>query len=114
MTVLEKLPQVMPPLDPEVAVPLMEHLRDSDLRHGPSVGTIAQRAKLRNVQYRDANVKSCNFSDADLRGADFRGAALDGATFGGAQLDGAEFEGAYVQSYDFKKGEMPIQGVPDG
>ena len=26
MTVLEKLPQVMPPLDPEVAVPLMEHL----------------------------------------------------------------------------------------
>jgi NADPH-dependent 2,4-dienoyl-CoA reductase/sulfur reductase-like enzyme/rhodanese-related sulfurtransferase len=26
VTVLEKLPQVMPPLDPEVAVPLMEHL----------------------------------------------------------------------------------------
>ena len=27
VTVLEKLPQVMPPLDPEMAVPLMEHLR---------------------------------------------------------------------------------------
>ena len=26
VTVLEKLPQIMPPLDPEVAVPLMEHL----------------------------------------------------------------------------------------
>ena len=26
VTVLEKLPQVMPPLDPEVAAPLMEHL----------------------------------------------------------------------------------------
>jgi NADPH-dependent 2,4-dienoyl-CoA reductase/sulfur reductase-like enzyme len=26
VTVLEKLPQVMPPLDPEVAVPLMQHL----------------------------------------------------------------------------------------
>jgi NADPH-dependent 2,4-dienoyl-CoA reductase/sulfur reductase-like enzyme/rhodanese-related sulfurtransferase len=26
VTILEKLPQVMPPLDPEVAVPLMEHL----------------------------------------------------------------------------------------
>ena len=27
VTVLEKLPQVMPPLDPEVAAPLMNHLR---------------------------------------------------------------------------------------
>ena len=27
VTVLEKLPQVMPPLDPEMAVPLMEHLQ---------------------------------------------------------------------------------------
>jgi NADPH-dependent 2,4-dienoyl-CoA reductase/sulfur reductase-like enzyme/rhodanese-related sulfurtransferase len=27
VTVLEKLPQVMPPLDPEVAAPLMDHLR---------------------------------------------------------------------------------------
>jgi NADPH-dependent 2,4-dienoyl-CoA reductase/sulfur reductase-like enzyme/rhodanese-related sulfurtransferase len=27
VTVIEKLPQIMPPLDPEVAVPLMEHLK---------------------------------------------------------------------------------------
>jgi len=29
VTVLEKLPQVMPPLDPEMAVPLQEHLRNA-------------------------------------------------------------------------------------
>jgi rhodanese-related sulfurtransferase len=32
VTVLEKLPQVMPPLDPEMAVPLMEHLAAKGVR----------------------------------------------------------------------------------
>lgn len=32
VTVLEKLPQVMPPLDPEMAVPLMEHLQSKGVR----------------------------------------------------------------------------------
>jgi NADPH-dependent 2,4-dienoyl-CoA reductase/sulfur reductase-like enzyme/rhodanese-related sulfurtransferase len=32
ITVLEKLPQVMPPLDAEMAVPLMEHLASKDVR----------------------------------------------------------------------------------
>jgi NADPH-dependent 2,4-dienoyl-CoA reductase/sulfur reductase-like enzyme/rhodanese-related sulfurtransferase len=32
VTVIDKLPQVMPPLDPEVAVPLMEHLTANNVR----------------------------------------------------------------------------------
>jgi NADPH-dependent 2,4-dienoyl-CoA reductase/sulfur reductase-like enzyme/rhodanese-related sulfurtransferase len=32
VTVLEKLPQVMPPLDPEMAVPLMEHLVSKNIQ----------------------------------------------------------------------------------
>ena len=32
VTILEKLPQVMPPLDPEMAVPLMEHLATKGVR----------------------------------------------------------------------------------
>jgi len=32
VTVLEKLPQVMPPLDPEMAIPLMEHLTSKGVR----------------------------------------------------------------------------------
>jgi NADPH-dependent 2,4-dienoyl-CoA reductase/sulfur reductase-like enzyme len=32
VSILEKLPQVMPPLDPEMAVPLMEHLRAKGVR----------------------------------------------------------------------------------
>jgi len=32
VTVLEKLPQVMPPLDPEMAVPLMEHLTSKGIQ----------------------------------------------------------------------------------
>ncbi|HEY7217573.1 MAG TPA: FAD-dependent oxidoreductase [Candidatus Binatia bacterium] len=32
VAILEKLPQVMPPLDPEMAVPLMEHLTAKDVR----------------------------------------------------------------------------------
>jgi NADPH-dependent 2,4-dienoyl-CoA reductase/sulfur reductase-like enzyme/rhodanese-related sulfurtransferase len=32
VTVLEKLPQVMPPLDPEMAAPIMQHLREHDVR----------------------------------------------------------------------------------
>ena len=32
VVVLEKMPQVMPPLDPEVAVPLMEHLTERAVR----------------------------------------------------------------------------------
>jgi len=32
VAILEKLPQVMPPLDPEMAVPLMKHLADKGVR----------------------------------------------------------------------------------
>jgi len=42
VTVLEKLPQVMPPLDPEMAVPLMEHLgaQGVELRLGDGLARI--------------------------------------------------------------------------
>ena len=45
VTVLEKLPQVMPPLDPEMAVPLMEHLAAKGVRlHlGDGLARIEQR-----------------------------------------------------------------------
>lgn len=44
VTVLEKLPQVMPPLDPEIAAPLMEHLVDGgvQLRLGDGLARIDQ------------------------------------------------------------------------
>ena len=32
VSIVEKLPQVMPPLDPEMAVPLMEHLAAKGVR----------------------------------------------------------------------------------
>ena len=41
VAVLEKLPQVMPPLDPEMAVPLMEHLAAQG--RAPSSGGRAAR-----------------------------------------------------------------------
>ena len=42
VTLLEKLPQVMPPLDPEMAEPLMEHLRAKgvDLRLGDGLARV--------------------------------------------------------------------------
>ena len=45
VTVLEKLPQVMPPLDPEMAVPLMEHLatRGVKLHLGDGLARIEAR-----------------------------------------------------------------------
>ena len=45
VTVLEKLPQVMPPLDPEMAVPLMEHLaaKDTQLHLGDGLARIEER-----------------------------------------------------------------------
>jgi NADPH-dependent 2,4-dienoyl-CoA reductase/sulfur reductase-like enzyme/rhodanese-related sulfurtransferase len=45
VTVLEKLPQVMPPLDPEMAVPLMEHLaaKGVQLHLGDGLARIEQR-----------------------------------------------------------------------
>jgi len=46
VTVLEKLPQVMPPLDPEMAVPLMEHLvsKNIQLHLGDGLARIEARA----------------------------------------------------------------------
>ena len=46
VTVLEKLPQVMPPLDPEMAVPLMEHLvsKNMQLHLGDGLARIEARA----------------------------------------------------------------------
>ncbi len=45
VTVLEKLPQVMPPLDPEMAAPLLEHLRAEgvQLRLGDGLAAIERR-----------------------------------------------------------------------
>jgi NADPH-dependent 2,4-dienoyl-CoA reductase/sulfur reductase-like enzyme/rhodanese-related sulfurtransferase len=45
VTVLEKLPQVMPPLDPEMAVPLMEHLvsKGIQLHLGDGLARIEER-----------------------------------------------------------------------
>jgi len=45
VAILEKLPQVMPPLDPEVAVPLMEHLaaKGVHLHLGDGLARIEQR-----------------------------------------------------------------------
>lgn len=46
VTVLEKLPQVMPPLDPEMAAPLMEHLavKGVQLQLGDGLARIEERA----------------------------------------------------------------------
>jgi NADPH-dependent 2,4-dienoyl-CoA reductase/sulfur reductase-like enzyme/rhodanese-related sulfurtransferase len=46
VTVLEKLPQVMPPLDPEMAIPLMEHLaaKGVQLHLGDGLARIEARA----------------------------------------------------------------------
>ena len=46
VTVLEKLPQVMPPLDPEMAAPLMEHLAKTgvQLQLGDGLARIEERA----------------------------------------------------------------------
>jgi NADPH-dependent 2,4-dienoyl-CoA reductase/sulfur reductase-like enzyme/rhodanese-related sulfurtransferase len=51
VTVLEKLPQVMPPLDPEVTVPLMEHLvaHGVQLHLGDGLARIEQGADGRLV-----------------------------------------------------------------
>jgi NADPH-dependent 2,4-dienoyl-CoA reductase/sulfur reductase-like enzyme/rhodanese-related sulfurtransferase len=45
VTILEKLPQVMPPLDPEMAAPLMEHLtaKGIDLHLGDGLARIEER-----------------------------------------------------------------------
>ena len=45
VTILEKLPQVMPPLDPEMAVPVMEHLAVKDvlLHLGDGLACIEER-----------------------------------------------------------------------
>ena len=59
VTVLEKLPQVMPPLDPEVAVPLMEHLiaKGVHLHLGDGLARIDQEADGRLVVVAETGAK---------------------------------------------------------
>ncbi len=47
VTILEKLPQVMPPLDPEMAVPLMQHLtaKGVELHLGDGLSSIEKRSE---------------------------------------------------------------------
>jgi NADPH-dependent 2,4-dienoyl-CoA reductase/sulfur reductase-like enzyme/rhodanese-related sulfurtransferase len=47
VAILEKLPQLMPPLDPEMAVPLMEHLADQgvELHLGDGLAHIEERQR---------------------------------------------------------------------
>lgn len=69
-------------------------------------GLIAQRALLRNANFRGANLAGADFSganlsnacfaSADLRDADFRGADVEGAEFDGANLSGVDFRGASI------------------
>jgi NADPH-dependent 2,4-dienoyl-CoA reductase/sulfur reductase-like enzyme/rhodanese-related sulfurtransferase len=56
VTVLEKLPQVMPPLDPEVAVPLMEHLisRGVQLHLGDGLARIDEGSDGRLIVVADS------------------------------------------------------------
>ncbi|MGE5820830.1 MAG: FAD-dependent oxidoreductase [Deltaproteobacteria bacterium] len=59
VTVLEKLPQVMPPLDPEMAVPLMEHLaaKGVQLHLGDGLAGIEQRGDGGLIVVADSGVR---------------------------------------------------------
>ena len=65
------------------------------------------RARLRDVKFREGNVKTCDFSQADLTDADLTDSALCATTFNVARLDKARFEGASYHSHKLQAGELP-------
>ncbi len=74
-------------------------LRDRDLlgltaAHRELTGLRADRALLRNADFRDAQLAGACFDGANLSNARFERACLRGASFQGADLEGADFSGA--------------------
>ena len=77
---------------------------------GSSIFADFTNADLEGANFSNCNVKTCDFSGANLRSASFCNSAIDSAIFEAADLDGANFEGAGAYGYDFRRGELPIDG----
>lgn len=89
-----------------------QSLRSMDCRGHDLTGLRANKAVLRDVDFRDcplsgaqfdgANLTNARFGGADLRGASFLGADLEGADYGGADLRGCNFRGASLFGTSFQ------------
>lgn len=77
---------------------------------GSSIFADFTNANLEDANFSDCNMKTCDFSGANLRSASFCNSAIDAAIFKAADLDGANFESAGAYGYDFRRGELPIDG----
>ncbi len=63
-------------------------------------------ADLRDVSFRNGNVKTCTFDQANLSGADFRGAAICAATFTDANLSDCKLAGSYIHGIQLTEADV--------
>lgn len=69
--------------------------------HEDLSGLRAERAQLRNANFRGVNLENADFNGANLTNARLNGANLRNATFVGADVEGADFTGADLRGANF-------------
>jgi DMSO/TMAO reductase YedYZ molybdopterin-dependent catalytic subunit len=69
-------------------------------------GLNAERALLRNADFRGVNLERARFDHANLSNAHFEGARLCRASFVGADVEGADFRRADLRGADFTGASM--------
>lgn len=78
------------------------------------VGLQAQRAKLRNADFRGADLSGACFAQANLSNAHLQGAQLVGAGFREADVEGANFCGADLRGADLSGASLfGVSFVPE-
>jgi len=78
----------------------------ADLTSSCFAATDPEKAWMKDVRFRGANLTQCNFQGMKMQGTDLNGATLENANFGGADLSGADLSHAYAKSAQFRKARL--------
>lgn len=78
----------------------------SNMKGVTATRAIFDGADLRDVDFRNADLRNAKFIGADLREADLRNADLRGVDFANANLEGANLRGAQTSGASFKRAQM--------
>jgi uncharacterized protein YjbI with pentapeptide repeats len=78
----------------------------ADLTSSCFAATCPEKAWMKDVRFRGANLTQCNFQGMEMQGTDLNGATLENANFGGADLSDADLSHAYAKSAQFRKARL--------